>query len=250
MIMTKRSGLNTRFYVGGYDLSGDTQTLRTVASPVALLDVTDITESAFERLPGLRSGEMGWSSFFNSDAGRAHPVLSALPTTDVVMTYGVGTTLGDPAASMVAKQIGYDGARPTDGSLLFSVDGQSTAGRSLVWGVQLTAGLRTDTAPTNGTGVDLTTVSTAFGWLAHLHVTAVTGTSVTVSLEDSDDDITYAALAGGASFTAATGVGAQQLASATSISVVRQYVRAVTTGTFNPATFVVNFTRYDNTAAF
>jgi hypothetical protein len=247
--MAKESGLGDRFYVGGVDLSGDTQTLREINGSVGVLDVTDITRLANERIHGERSGVMNFSSFFNPSLGRAHPTLSVLPTSDVVVTYGHGVILGNPAASLVAKQLNYDGNRGDDGSLIFTVDTQSTAGLSLMWGVQLTPGIKTDVAATNGTGVDLTTVSTAFGWTANLHVFSITGTSVTVTLQDSADNATFANLASGA-FTAAAVAGGQHLDSPTPTSVVRRYVRAITTGTFSNAQFMVNFTRNDVAAVY
>src|SRR3954463_8392544 len=112
--MAKESGLGDRFYVGGVDLSGDTQALREINGSVGVLDVTDITRLANERIHGERSGVMNFSSFFNPSLGRAHPTLSVLPTSDVVVTYGHGVILGNPAASLVAKQLNYDGNRGDD----------------------------------------------------------------------------------------------------------------------------------------
>ena len=246
--MAKESGLGDRFYLGGFGLSGDTQTLKEITGTVGALDVTDITQSANQRIHGMRTAAMSWVSFFNTTAGRAHDALSDLLTTDQVMTYGHGVVLGNPAASMIGKQINYDGNRGNDGSLLFSVDGQSSNGAGIEWGVQLTPGIRTDTTATNGTGVDQTVVSTAFGWVAHLHVTAFTGTSATVTVQDSADNVTFANLTGGA-FTAATVSTAQRLDSASGAT-VRRYVRAITTGTFSSVSFMVNFTRNEVAAVY
>jgi hypothetical protein len=187
---------------------------------------------------------MSWVSFFDTAIGRAHPTLSPLQYTDVVLTYAHGAVAGNPAASMVSRQPNYDGNRGNDGSMLFNVDAIAD-GNGLSWGVQLTPGLRTDAGPVSpATGLDLTTVSTAFGWTAHLHVTAVVGTSVTVTLQDSADNSTFANLTGGV-FPAETGPDGQRLQSPSATGIVRRYVRAITTGTFSSATFLVNFTRND-----
>lgn len=236
--MAKQSGLGARLFVGGYDLSGDVQSVGNVGGGCGVLDVTGIDKSAHERIGGVRDGRIEMTTFFNPSASQAHPVLSVLPTTDVNLSYLVGAVLGDPAASLVAKQVGYDGNRAADGMFTFGVNAQAN-GYGLVWGRTLTAGLRTDTAATNGTGID-TAASASFGWSAFLHLTAFTGTNITVAVEDSADNATYAALSGG-SFGALTGIGAVRIAGATSTATARRYLRAVTSGTFTSATFAVVF---------
>lgn len=244
----KESGLGDRLYVGGYDLSGDTQSIKELSGQVGVLDVTDLTQSAYQRLHGERGGKLSWVSYFDTAANRSHPALSALPYSDVVLTYGHGTSIGGPAASLTAKIPNYDGNRGTDGSFLFACDGISN-GFGLSWGVQLTAGIRTDVAATNGTGVDQTVASTAYGWTSHLHVIGITGTSVNVTLQDSADNATFATI-GGAGFGAMAAPGAQRITSPGAFDVVRRYVRAITTGTFSSVSLLVNFTRNDAAAIF
>jgi hypothetical protein len=108
--------------------------------------------------------------------------------------------------------------------------------------------LRTDTTATNGTAFDCGAVSTLFGGQAYLQVNAFTGTSVTVKLQDSADNATFADLTG-AAFTAATARGAQRLV-LNPTATVRRYVRAVTTGTFSSAVFQVTFVRNLSLTAF
>lgn len=234
--MAKQTGLGDNFYLGGYDLSGDTNSLSKISGGPAALDVTAISESAFERLGGLRSGEIDWVSYFNSTG--AHVPLSALPTTDVIATYFRGTVIGAPAACMVAKQIGYDPTRDASGNLTFAVQALSN-GSGLEWGEQLTAGLRTDAAATNGTSQDDGAATTS-GAQAYLQVTAFAGTSVTVKIQDSADNSTFADVSGLA-FTAVSAAPAAQRIAAT--GTLRRYVRAVTTGTFTSATFAVALMR-------
>lgn len=241
--MAKQSGLGDNLYVAGYDFSGDIGALDTISGGFSPIEDTGIDKYGMERMRGLRSGEIKYTSFFNKAAGQEHLRLSPLPTTDQIMTYCRGTTLAKPAASMVAKQIGYDGKRTNKGELTFEIDAQST-GASLEWCVQLTAGKRTDGSATNGTGVDFA-ASSAFGVAAYLHVFAFTGTSVTVKLQESSDNAVgdaYADVVGGA-FTAATAITSQRIQTATNLSVER-WLRVVTTGTFSNAVFAVSVCRY------
>jgi hypothetical protein len=241
--MAKQSGLGDALYIAGFDASGDIQQLGRIGGGPALLNFTGINKSAYERKGGLRDGAFEMTTFFNSDTvtPATHQKLSALPRTDVILTYGRGTTLGDPAASLVGKQANYDPNRGDDGMLTFGVSAQAN-GYGIEWGRQLTAGMRTDTAATNGTGID-TTASANFGGQAYLQVAAFTGTDVTVKIQDSADNVSFSDVAGLA-FTQITGAAplAERIAVANTTT-IRRYVRAatVTTGGFTSLTFAVNF---------
>src|SRR4249920_1025095 len=125
--MAKTSGLGDNLYVGGYDLSGDIGAVDTISGPINPLDVTAINGSAYGRIGGLRDGLIEFTSFFNTAAGQAHPRLSLLPTADTQLTYARGTTLNNPAACLVAKQVNYDPTRGTDGSFTFKVSAVGNA---------------------------------------------------------------------------------------------------------------------------
>jgi hypothetical protein len=150
--VAKQNGLGARFLCGGYDISGDVSAVDAITGAQGLLDSTDITQSAHSRITGLRDGSMGFTVYM--DPSDAHPVLSALPTADTLMSFlAPPLAIGNPSACLVAKQVNYDPNRGNDGALLMKVEGQGNA-YGLEWGVQLTPGLRTDTAATNGTALD------------------------------------------------------------------------------------------------
>lgn len=236
--MSKQGGLGHKLLIAGYDLSGDTNSYE-VTGGAELLEVTGIDKSGKERIGGLRDGSIKWTSFFNPVAGQAHPVLSALPTNDIQANLLAGTTLGAPAASLIGKQTNYPPKRASNGQLTIDIEAVANAW-GLEWGIQLTPGIRADTTATTGTGVDLTT-SASFGAQAYLQVLGVTGTSVTVAVEDSADNVTFAAVTG-LTFTAATGITTQRLATANTAT-IRRYVRATSTGTFTAASFSVVLVR-------
>lgn len=225
--------------MAGYDLSGDIGSIGRINGGPAALTVTGIDKSAFERIGGLRDGGMAYTAYFNPGTGAAHDRFSALPTTNQITTYLRGTGVGSPAASMTAKQLNYDGTRADDGAFTFEVEALSTQ-HGVQWGVQLSDGLQVDTAATDGETLDDGAAS-AFGLQAFLHVTAFTGTSVTVKLQDSADDDTWADVVGGG-FTAATGITSERITTAADLAVER-YLRVVTSGTFSSASFVVTVAR-------
>lgn len=179
--MAKQSGLGDAFYLGGYDISSDTSALGEIGGGCAILDTTGIDKSAFERIGGVRDGRIEWTSHFNPAAAKQHDVLSTLPTDDRHLTYCRGTSLGSPAACLVAKQLNYDVTRADDGRMTIAVRAESN-GYGLQWGHQATAGTRTDTAATNGTGFSL-------GGLDYLNLTGASGTYASTP-DTADLDIT------------------------------------------------------------
>lgn len=243
--MAKQTGLGDQLFIGGFDIGADVSAIATLSTPRETLPATGITKSAMERLFGKRDGNAEFTTYFNKASGQQHLALRDLPRTDVHLMYLRGTTLGDESIGMVGKQVNYDPTRGDDGSLTFGVNVTANA-YGLDWCRQLTAGKRTDTAATNGTAID-TLASASFGFQAYLHVFSVTGTSVTVTLEDSADNVTFAAITGGA-FTAVTSAGAptaQRIQSSSDTATVRRYVRAVTSGTFSNAVFAVSICKND-----
>lgn len=243
MTVAKTGGLGDGLLFGPYVMSGDVQSLGAISSPRGSVDLTGIDKKGMERGLTTKDASLAMTTFFNPGlaANSAHKVLSVLPRTDVQVAYLRGTLLGSAAFCLVSKQIDYNGNMNADKSFTFAVSAQAN-GYGGGWGEQLTAGVRTDAAPTSpATGVDLTDVSTLFGWQAYLFVTGVTGTSVTVQLQDSADNAAFTNLTGGA-FTAATGLTTQRLESGRT-DTVRRYVRAITTGTFTSASFAVVFVR-------
>lgn len=242
--MTKQTGLGDNLYVAGYDLSGDVGGLSRIGGGPNPLPVTGIDKSGQERLGGVRDGGLEFQTWFNKATAQEHLRLSPLPTTDQIVTYCRGTTLGNAAASCVAKQINYDADRGNDGSLTFGVQALAN-GYGLEWGNQLTAGKRTDTGATAGTAFDSGAATTNFGIQAYLHVMAFSGTDVTIKIQESSDNAgdAYADVTGGG-FTAVSGVTSQRIATATNLAVER-YLKVTTTTSagFTSVTFSVMVVR-------
>ena len=152
--MTIRSGLGQAFYYSGYDLSGDTGSADDIGGGLAgTQDTTPINKSAFRRIGLLRDGRISWMSFFNDATGQAHQRLGALPTADQHLMWATSSTIGDPAACLIGKQINYDPTRAQDGTLTIAVNAQGN-GYGLEWCDLLTAQQRTDTGATNGTAAE------------------------------------------------------------------------------------------------
>jgi hypothetical protein len=234
--IAKQSGLGDAFFVGGYDLSNDTASLDEIGGGPALIDVTGIDKSAYERIGGLRDGRIEWTSHFNDATDKQHLALRGLPTTDRHIMYFRGTTLGNPVAALVGKQLNYDWTRADDGKITAKIRAEAN-GYGLEWGQSLTAGKRTDSTGTNGTSID-TTASASFGAQAYLQVFSLTGTNVIVTIEDSADNVSFAAVTG-LTFTSVTAAPASERLATSNTATIRRYIRATTSGTFSSATFAV-----------
>jgi hypothetical protein len=243
----KTSGLGDRYFYGGYDLSGDTNSLSKISGPQAVQDVTDITQSAHARLGLLRDGAIDWITYF--DPTGAHVILSTLPRADEIATYFRGTTLGNPCASCNGKQLNYDQTRAATGELTGAVSMQAN-GFGLEWGEMLTPGLRTDTAATSGPTQDDGSnyagsgasfppgVPSPNGAQGYLQVTAFNGTGVDLFIEHSANGSAWSTLI---DFGTISGIGDLR---GVALGTVNRYVRASSgAGTFVSVTFAVQFVR-------
>jgi hypothetical protein len=177
--------------------------------------------------------------------GTEHDILKTLPSADLICSYFQGVTfsvssIGQPAASMVAKQTSYDPTRDNTGNLSFKVNAQANS-FGLEWGVQLTSGLRVDNGPVTGTFIDLGTPNPQlFGCQAYLHLIELVGTNIDVT-------VTHATTSGGSyttllDFGSQTAIGAFRQATANNVN-VNEFIKVVTAGTFTQAVFGVNFVR-------
>jgi hypothetical protein len=235
----KTTGLGDQLAVAGYLIGGDIQQLSLHGGP-ALLDSTDITQSAHSRLGGLFDGGISATAFNDPAAGGEHAAFSPLSRSDQIVTYFRGQAIGNPAFSLQSRQLNYDFTRAADGMLTEKVDEQLDQYQE--WGVQLTPGPRTDTGATNGTQYD-NLASYAFGAQAYLHAVAFTGTDVTVTIQ-------HSATSGSGftnlmSFSQITGgVPQAQRTSVSNSTTVDRYLRAITTtsGGFTSFEFLVAIT--------
>jgi hypothetical protein len=244
--MPKEGAVGDGFYVQGYVLSGDVRAVNRIGGGPALLDMTSLAATGVERLGGRFDGEISWRTMFNPDAGRAHVALSGLPTTDVIVSYRHGGSVGGPAAGLVAKQVDYPWEVGDDGSLLATIQAVLANGYRLEWLQQLTAGRVVHASATNGASLDGGAVGTPtnFGASAYLQSFSLGSGTANVVVQDSADNVSFATVTG-LSFAAITGTGRTAERVITSpTQQVRRYVRVASTGTFTNLDFWVGFIRH------
>ena len=176
-------------------------------------------------LQGVSDATIGFGGFYDPGLTQLN---SALGTDAGVLTYcpGGGATIGD-----LARLVSVTGTNLTTSAPVGDVIGMAwdVHSESSVGLGQVLHPLGTDTNTTTGATKNDTAAS-ATGWVAHLHVTAVSSGSWALKLQDSADGSSWADVTGGA-FTAATGATQQRLTSSTTTTALRQYVRYVATVT-------------------
>lgn len=234
--MSKQSGLGDQLFIGGLDVGADINSISSLSTPRETLPSTGITASANERMFGKRDGMAEFTSYFNDASGRVHEALKTLPTTDVHVMYLRGAGVGSEAFCIVGKEVSYDPNRGDDGSLLFSTSVPGSA-YGADWSKQLTAGKVTHASATNGTSID-TTSSLSFGFQAYLQVFSIGSGTATVTIEDSADNVSFAAVTSGA-FTNVTAATTERIQSSSDTGTVRRYVRVATSGVFTNLVFAV-----------
>ena len=188
----------------------------------------------------MKDGTVSCSAFFDNAAGKGHATWTSLsgkiPTADQNVLIPLGTTIGDPALMMVSKQGTYYVDRPTGGPVGCSVEYSAANGTSPDFGFLLTAGKVTDGSGTTYTHVDGTAQSTG-GARAMIQAFSLTSGTITATIQDSPDNVTYGTLG---TFTGVTGVTSELV----DISgTVERYVRLKTSGTFSTGVICVAFIR-------
>lgn len=252
--MAKQSGVGVeRLFIDGNNVSGNIGSLGTVAARRALTDLTDITQSAFARTGLLQDGQMTFNAWWDGTAVTgAHQVLKGLRNSGIC-SFTHGTALGDPVASILAHQVDYAIPRGPDGTLAATIDMESTGGAPLEWGVLLTSSsgqpYQTFASAGNGSDVDElggAPTSTAYGAALYVHVLSLSGTSVTVKVQDAATLPTYSDVAGltTTAITPAAAPTAQRVVTTSPTATIRRYTRIVTTGTFTNAVIVAALVRY------
>lgn len=190
---------------------------------------------------GLNGGTVSLSGFFNGGANAVDAKLSAAinPSADDVVSIGLEgvLSLGKVVKLLASQLTQYQVSSPFDG--IVTVSGQMQSNGGIQSGAVLHP-LGAETATGNDTSIDQA-AATSNGGVAHLHVTAVSGTTPnnTVVVQHSSDNSTFADLI---TFTAATAVTAERK---TVTGTVNRYVRTKRTisGTTPSFTYMCAFAR-------
>jgi hypothetical protein len=136
--MAKTSGMGAAVSVD--DADGDPQAITndvtdySMATPVALQDVTGVDKYAHEKLGLLADGTVQLKGIFNAAANMSHAVLSTVPSTIVTRTAKITPTSSTtPYLSMEMLFSSYDITRGADGALTWQSDASLEDGTAPDW---------------------------------------------------------------------------------------------------------------------
>ena len=241
--MAKVNGLNVRFYVEGYDLSGDANALSAMGYTNELLDVTALDSSARKRIIGIVDSEITCDAWFDNAASKQHAIWTSnsgkQPTTDQEIVIPFGSAVGDQFVGLVAKQGTYSVTR-SPGSAISANAVFSANGSAAEFGKMLTAHDDTHSTAGSGTVVD-SGASSSNGGTGYLQILSLASGSVTVNLQESTSSGgSYSNFMTFSTVAAAAAPAAERL---TMEGTVQRYIKVTTTGTFSNAKIVVGFSR-------
>lgn len=141
--MAKTSGLGGAFYVGTKDVSGDIGAINSASLTRAYQDVSSIQVSGTERIPLRSDGEISYTAFWNAAANQSVPVLTALDTTESLVTWQTTPGIGAWAASLRARKVQVTTNNGQDGSIGLTGQALGSFGIPTEWGRILTIGKQT-----------------------------------------------------------------------------------------------------------
>ena len=243
----------TRFYVGGYDLSGFGRSIGPLLIEQDEADLTAWTDTVKGYLGNHVQCNLGMLNaiFDNTATTGLHAVLGTVPNNrTVIVAKGIRAepAAGDPAFCGEFLQSAYrleDDGGAVVASIPFS--GWPADATSLLyagpWG-QLLHANGAETAANTGTGIDnYTGAFTTRGGYFVYQVLAGNGTA-TLSVDDSADNVAFLALSGATSGSVNCAVRSAGLVALGTDATVRQYLRwQLALGTATTVTFVSAFVR-------
>ena len=229
------SGIATDVWADEYALTGDlNQMTATITQNTP--DVTPFRTNDTVLVAGPQSATLSITGMLEAGAGSAESELWDALDTPVqrVATVAFGDGIGRSAVLFNPHTLGLQNRATTTDAVRIT---GNMAGDSVVAGGPVLHELEEETGTGNYTSVD-SSASSAFGYVAHVHVTAFTGTNCVIRIQDSVNDSTWTDLA---TFTTVTGVGAERV---TGSGTVDRYLRAqIVSGTFTSITFAVAIAR-------
>jgi len=190
--MTKSTGLGDGLLVSGYDVSGDVGSISGIQTTFGEQNLTAIDMTAMDRAQLIENGSLAFNNFFNDSDGQGaeargvHDLLTGDTPgarTPHLVSYHRGRAIGAWVANLRAQRFTYSLNRGQSGSLLGTVNANSTGAgeRAIYWSRALTPFVATlDDADELG-AVEIGS-ATGRVWL---HVLAFTGDDAVIKVQDS-----------------------------------------------------------------
>jgi len=244
-------GKGTEVLLDEFDLSSYFNSVDTSRS-TDTAETTSFGSTSKSYIVGLTDGTLSLSGMFAQDADGSDEELSAIlgaTTTPIITVNLQAGTIGNRSVLAKAHQTSYAISSPVADIVTVTADfnASTDATANLTYSIQSGVQLTTGASIAFGSLGDLAstdnTASTANGGMANLHVVANTlDAAVTIKVQDSADDATFADLTSFTSVSSGTKAVEQKAVTGT----VDRYLRATASSaaTSGAITFHVAFARY------
>lgn len=202
---------DVKLYIGGKDLSGDTNA-GTLSYEAEALDATTFGSGGTrEWVGGLKSYSLEMSGLFSAGTNEVDPVLfSAIGSSGAMTVCPTTGADGEPGFIFEEVLFNYAPGASVGELYAFSTTAMGTSGRPLVKGTVLHPTTTARTSSSTGTGQIIGAVSATQKLYAALHVTEVSGTDPTLDVVvESDDNAGFTSATSRITFDEATAVGGQ-----------------------------------------
>lgn len=221
---------NTKVWVDQYDVSGQLNAIA-VEYGVDALDETTFGDDTRTNKGGLKTTTMSHEGYWA--AGTDAALFSKIGGSTVVTVAGAGSAAGDDAYLAQTLTTTYSPGAAVGELLGFTVDMEAAG--PLIRGAMLEN--TTTSTGADGSAVQLGAVSAAQSIFGALHVTSLSGGTLTVKIQ-SDSASGFASPTDQITFTAATGATAELKSAAGAVT--DTYWRATWTLTGGSASFIVS----------
>ncbi len=241
-------GKSAQVLVAATDLSGYFNSVD-VSTNNDIAETTNFGQDAKSYVGGLQDATLSMSGLFSHDTNGSDDGLSAaLTAQQTLVTVAIDSgTIGNRAILAKTHETAYSISSPVADVSSITADFQASHDQAgdygLRFGVMLTDGAAIDSGSVGALASVDQVAATANGGMAFLHVVANTlDAAITITVQDSADDGTFADLGSFSSVGAGSTASEQVVASGTVARYIR--VNASTAATSGSITFGVAFARY------
>lgn len=225
------SGKDAVVYSNGNDLTGYLRSISNSAE-VETAEATTFADDDKVYVAGLQDATISAEGLFDATFDGNLSTITGSGTKSVWSVYPAGDAIGTAGRGYSLDVTNAERTAEVGDVVMVSLEGQSSVGTERIISHHALAQRSTSGTATAIDGA----ASSANGGVGYIHATAASGT-VTVKVQHSSDNVTFADLI---TFTNVTAAGAQRSAVA---GTVNRYTRVTYTATSGTATFVVGFGR-------
>lgn len=242
--MTKLAGDHVQVLVGGYELTGDSNSI-TISEARDMYDVTTFGDAVHKFIGGRRLISLDHAGFVDAGVGRSHPVLKEgafSGMVSVLVGQNAAPVAGDPMFSLPVLQGQYKSLTEFNKALPFAAK-FATLGYQGGWGKALAAPTQI-TNSANGAAQD-NGAATSKGGAVFLHILTAAASDTYSFVVQGSTASNFSSPTTLATFTLnGSAVNSQRIAIAGAIPQYTRWVATRTGSAGNPVKFAINLVRF------